>query len=432
MATGGLFGKLKKLIFSGLSYIIFGNFLSKGVALLSSILIARFVDKAEYAYLSYADNLYQYIGLFTGLGLATALLVVCTPDVALGKQYNYLNKSLKYGGFFELATALLLCIMVQLLPIPFPQAKKYMWLLVLYPLLTYLFNALQAFIRVKRNNKLYAGLGAAQTVIVCVFSIILVLFFDAVGVVAARYIAVFAVLFMVAYYIRKVDGKVSVEPLEQSERKIFITTGLALMLANMFSGMMPINEAFIVNNLIKDEVVTANFKVAGIIPSLLPIITSSVMVYYFPIIAEMKDGKAIKKKVYGIALINALVIIGVTAIGMLLTPFGIGFVYGDKYADAAGISYSLWLMRAVNAAFRMVPLNILAAIGESKMNAIVSAASCVLHAVLDYIFISIWQIEGIAYAAIIVYILSGIALWCYFNRSCNRLAVENQNSEEKN
>lgn len=421
MEVRTLFHKAKKLLFSGLSYIIFGNFLSKGVALLSSILIARFVDKSQYAYLSYADNLYQYISLFTGLGLATALLVVCTPDVSIGKQHNYLGKALKYGGLFELLAALALCATVQMISIPFPAARKYMWLLLMYPLMTYLFNALQAFIRVKRNNKLYAGLGAAQTVIVSVFSILLVMVWNAVGVVAARYIAVGVVLLVAAHHIRKTDGKVPHERLEKDEQKKFIATGLAMMFANMFSGMMPINETFIVNHLIKDEITTANFKVAGIIPSMLPIITSSVMVYYFPIIAQMKDGVAIRKKVYQIAVINAAIITGVTAIGMLLTPFGIGFVYGDKYADAVGISYSLWLMRAVNAIFRMVPLNILAAIGQSKFTAYVSVVTCAVHAVLDYVFIYNWGVNGIAYATIIVYIISALVMWTCFNRTCRHM-----------
>nr|WP_278320861.1 polysaccharide biosynthesis C-terminal domain-containing protein [Lactonifactor longoviformis] len=410
-------------MFNGLSYIILGNFLSKFVALLSSILIARFVDKSEYAYLSYADNLYSYIGLFTGLGLASALLVVCTPNVSLGKQHNYLGKALKYGGFFEVITALLLCVGVQFIGIPFPEARKYMWILLLYPLTTYLFNTLQAFIRVKRNNKLYAGLGASQTIIVCVFSILFVLFLDAIGVVFARYIAVIAVLIMAVMYIRKVDGHVISESLRREEHKRFIMTGMALMFANLFSGMMPINEAFIVNNLIKDEVITANFKVAGIIPSMLPIITSSVMVYYFPIIAAMKNGTEIKKKVFNIALINGIIIIIITIIGMFLTPFSIGLVYGQKYADAANISYSLWAMRAVNAVLRMVPLNILAAIGQSKFNAYVSVVTCVIHAVLDYVFIYKWGVNGIAYAAIIAYIISSIVMWLHFTKTCNKQII---------
>jgi len=412
------FNKIKSLLTSGLSYILFGNFLSKFVALLSSVLVVRLVDKAEYAYLSYADNLYSYIGLFTGLGLASALLITCTPDVSLGKQRAYLNKALLYGGLFELLAALALCAVTQAVNIPFAEARKYIWLLLFYPMLTYLLNALQAFTRVKRNNRRYAVLGAVHTIAVCVVNVILVLLIGTTGVVFSRYLAVFLVIFLAAKYVASVNSGIRRETLSRTEVRSFLSTAIAMMLANLFSGIMPINEAFIVNNLIQDEVITANFKVAGIIPSMLPIITSSVMVYYFPIIAGMKHTPQVKRKVLQVAAINGIIIIGVTAIGMLLTPFGITLVYGHKYADSISLSYPLWIMRAVNAAFRMVPLNVLPAMGRSKFNAVVSVCTCIVHAILDYLFISWWNVRGIAYAAIIVYILSGCALWIYFIKTC--------------
>lgn len=415
-----VFKKIKNIIFSGLSYIIFGNFLSKFVALLSSILIARVVNKTEYAWLSYADNLYSYISLFTGLGLASALLVVCTDDISVGKHRGYFHKALIWGGIFEFAASLLLCIGVQLVDIPFPGARQYVWLLMLYPAITFLFNTCQAFIRVKRNNKLYALLGALHTVIVGVCSIALVLLSGTKGVVLARYIAVFAVLFMAIKYLNKANNGIKVEQITQAEKKNYISVALALMFANLFSGMMPINESFIVNNLIKDEIVTANFKVAGIFPSMLPIITSSVMVYYFPIIANMKNGKEIKRKVHQIALINGAVILTVTLIGMIFSPLIIRIIYGEKYIDATSMSYQLWIMRATNTIFRMVPLNILAAIGQSKFNAYVSVFTCIVHAILDYTFISLWNVHGIAYATIIVYFFSAIAMWIKFEKTCNK------------
>lgn len=420
---GNKLGKIKNIIFNGLSYIVFGNFLSKFVALLSSILIARLVDKDEYAWLSYADNLYSYIALFSGLGLASALLVICTNDVAIAKQKGYLHKSLAWGGMFELLTSLLLCVLIQFIPIPFPNARRYAWMLLLYPTITFLFNAYQAFIRVKRNNKLYAILGAIQTILVCVFSILLVLANGTDGVVLARYIAVGVVLCIAFWYLHKVDRGIKTEPITRNEQKKFISVALALMFANLFSGMMPINETFIVNNLIQDEVVTANFKVAGILPSMLPIITSSVMVYYFPIIANMKDGKAIRKKVHRITALNAGVVIIATIIGMIFSPFIIRIFYGEKYIDATTLSYQLWVMRSVNAIFRMVPLNIMAAIGHSKFNAYVSVFTCIIHAILDYLFISMWNVNGIAYATIIVYMISAIIMWVKFEKSCNNYSA---------
>lgn len=417
-----MLSRLKRMLTGGLSYILCGNFLSKAVALISGILIARLVDKNEYAYLSYADNLYSYISLFTGLGLASALLVVCTPDVSAGKQKTYLNKALWIGGSFELLAAAILCIGVQLLQVPFPEARRYMWLLVAYPLLTYLFTACQSFVRVKRENKRYAVLGAGHTILVSIFSIVFALAMDAIGVIPARYAAAAMVFVLAAGYLRRKDRAVVPEPISRQEEKEFLSTGLALMFANLFSGMMPINEAFIVNHLIKEEAVTANFKVAGIIPSMLPIITSSVMVYYFPIISAMKHDRTVKKTVRSVALINAAVIVCITAVGMALTPVGIRLLYGSKYLDAIALSYPLWIMRAVNAAWRMVPLNVLAAVGQSKFNAVIAVFTCLIHAVLDYVFISLWSMGGVAYAAIAVYVISGAILWLRLRRVYQKLS----------
>ena len=411
--------KLKNLISNGLSYILMGNFLSKFVALLSSVIIVRLVDKTEYAYLSYADNLYSYINLFTGLGLGHALLVVCTPDVSRGKQRSYLNYALLYGGLFEFLAALLLCVVTQIIDIPFEQSRSYILFLMLYPVLTSLFNTLQAFVRVKRNNRLYAVLGAIHTISFCIISLILVFLMKTIGVVLSRYLAVILVIILVVKYISSVNKGVLCEKLSKTEKHIFFSTAIAMMTANLFSSMIPINEAFIINNLIQDEIVTANFKVAGIIPSLLPIITSSIMVYYFPIIAAMKNSAQIKRKVFKIAAINMIVIVSVTAIGMLLTPFGIRLVYGQKYSDAAGLSYLLWIMRAMHTVLVMVPLNVLPAIGKSKFNALISAGTCIIHVVLDYFFISMWKIDGVAYAAMITYVLTGLTLWLYFIRVCS-------------
>ncbi|MBE7001290.1 MAG: hypothetical protein E7421_01135 [Ruminococcaceae bacterium] len=410
--------KMKKLLFGGLSFIMVGNFLSKAVSMISSIVVARVVDKAEYGYLAYADNLYQYIGLFTGLGLASALLVVCTPDVSLEKQHAYLRKAVIRGGVFELAMSILLCVLAQTVAIPFPEARKYIWLLIAIPPVSFTFNAMQAFVRVKRNNKLYATLGVIQTAAICVFGIGFVLLLDAIGLVIARYLAVFIVLVLAIRYIRKTDGAVVCEQLNREENKKYMSTALSLMLANMFSGMLPINESFIINHLIKDEMVTANFRVAGSFPSLIILITSAIMVYYFPIIAAMKDGKQIKKTVFQLAGINGVLILTATAVGMLLTPFFLKLLYGAKYANAVPLTYPLWIMRAINAMFRMVPLNVLPAIGKAKFSAVVSVCTCVVHGVLDYLFISWWNVGGIAYAAMIVYVLSGCAMWICLLRTC--------------
>jgi O-antigen/teichoic acid export membrane protein len=198
--------------------------------------------------------------------------------------------------------------------------------------------------------------------------------------------------------------------------------GFSLMLSNLFSGMMPINETFLVNNIIKDEVISANFKVAGLFPAQLLMVSSAIVVYYFPIVARRRADAETWKQIKTIGVVTFFVVVFVAGLGALLTPWVIQYVYGEKYADATMLSYVLWIMRALNAGMRVVPLNMLPALGETKFNAWCAAISCVVMTLLDYYLLTAIGITGVAYGAIAVYCLSGIALWGYLYRVCHKKA----------
>ena len=63
--------KLNGLIKGGFFHIFVGNTLVK------MIVIVRLVDKTDYAYLTYADNLYNYVVSFAGLGMTSSILKYC-------------------------------------------------------------------------------------------------------------------------------------------------------------------------------------------------------------------------------------------------------------------------------------------------------------------------------------------------------------------
>lgn len=206
-----------------------------------------------------------------------------------------------------------------------------------------------------------------------------------------------------------------------------LSMGLSLMIASVFSGIMPINESFLVNNLIKDEVITANFRIAGLFPAQLLLIPGAIVVYYFPIVAKMTDPQKILKKVYQVGFITAGISIFVTIICLFITPFAIRFLYGDKYVDAIPMTYLLWLMRCTNASIRMIPMNMLAAIGKTKFNAFCAPLTCLVQTALDYYFIRFTGITGLAYGTFFAYIISGVAYWVYFRRCC----IQQMNNREE-
>lgn len=69
--------KLKELFRKGFFHVFIGNTLVKMIAFISSIVVVRLVNKQDYAYLAYADNLYNYVIAFAGMGMSSAILKYC-------------------------------------------------------------------------------------------------------------------------------------------------------------------------------------------------------------------------------------------------------------------------------------------------------------------------------------------------------------------
>ena len=181
---------------------------------------------------------------------------------------------------------------------------------------------------------------------------------------------------------------------------------------------MPINEMTLINELIRDEVITANYKIAIMIPSQLAFVTQSIVIYYFTIVAKMNDGKEIWKLSKKVGAMSAGVIVVISIIGIIFSPAIIRLVYGSRYEDAISLSMVFWIVYALNAAVRMVPMNFLPAIGVAKFNAIMAAISCVVHLGITYVSISQLGIWGAGIATGIVYVASGVVYWIYFRKQC--------------
>ena len=189
------------------------------------------------------------------------------------------------------------------------------------------------------------------------------------------------------------------------------------MAANLFSGMMPINENMLVSTIIADETITANFKVAGIFPQLLILVTQAVVIYFNPIVSEMDNNhtecSVIRRYAVKIGVLNFCIVIVALIVGVLLTPWLINIFYGEKYMDSVSISYLLWCMCAANAAIRMVPMNILFAVRRYKFNLYMSVIAVLIQLTLDWYFIKSFGMMGVAYGAFSVYLITGVLYWNY-------------------
>lgn len=414
----------KTLYENGFAHVFIGTFMNKAIAMISSVIVARLIDKTEYAYLTYSETLYGYLSLFLGLGMSSALLKVCSGKENTALDKAYLIFAAKYGIAFEIIVTTIFCSSILFIVLPFEQARYYIFITLLYPLFYYCYDLLVCFLRAKQLNKEYAWLSLLYSALSCVLTIGLVYFINAQGVVFARYITLVILIICLIIPISKKLKTIQKTSVARDNLKMFISMSLSLMLANALSGMMPINENLLVSNIIADEVSTSNFRVASLFPQLIILITQSVMIYYFPIVSEMDNkGQNPGKYVLKVAGFNFALVIGGIIVGILLTPWLIVTFYGQKYADAIPIARMLWLVHGINAAFRIVPMNMLIAVRKYKFNLYMSIFSVLIQFTLDWLLITHFGMMGVMYGTGAVYIISSFLYWWYLRNSLANLYV---------
>ena len=411
--------KIKMLLSQGFFHILLGGTLTKVIAFISSILIVRFVSKEDYAYLTYADNLYSYIYLFACFGLDTAVLKYCINEDKR-KNKGYFLFAFRTGMLIEMILIVIIVIAINIFPVAFEQSRAYLYALLLYPTLYFIVCLLQAFMRARLKNKEFAYAGIIQTGIVLLVSVSLVFVVSAFSVIIARYCAAVIVIAYCFYILRDELNTKETIILTRDNKREFVMFGISLLIANVFSMIMPINEVFLVNNVIRDTTVTANYKVASLIPQQLGFITSAIITFYFPYFARMVDRKEIWEKSKNVGLVTGGIISGIVIIGAILSPVIIRIAYGNKYSDINLLMTVLWVVYGINAGFRMLPMNILPAIGYTRFNMVLSIATCVVHFVIDYYLIKSFGVNGAAIAGAIVYSLTGFAYWAYLRSKLKR------------
>ena len=405
----------QNLIKNGFAHIFVGTFLNKAIAMISSVIVARIVDKTDYAYLTYSETLYGYLTLFLGLGMSSSLLKFCSSKNITSADKAYLTFSLKYGVLFEVVITTIFCTVICFITLPFPHSKFYVVATALYPTLYYMYDLLITYIRAKQLNKEYAWYSFLYSIITCASTIVLVFLLSAIGVVYARYISLFFMIGLLLYLNKDRHTQISVGHLEKKEIRAFMAMALSLMIANALSRMMPVNENLLVSNIIADETTTSNFRVASLFPQMVILVAQSVMIYYFPILAEMdnkqRDSRSLVIKV---ELLNVVLVSISAVLGILLTPWLIVTFYGQKYADVVTLTYLLWVVHGLNAALRTVPINVLIAIQKYKFNLYMNALSVIVQFVLDWYFLVKYGLYGVLYGTFIVYLLTGVLYWMYY------------------
>ena len=419
---------LGRAVKNGFFHIFGGSTLTKCISALSSILIPLILTKSAYASIGYAEYLMGYLLLFNGLGISNAVLRYCAVFDSPEEKKSYFTYAVKFGVLIDIifiaVVGIAMFILDKLHVFHIQYNSGYLLLsLALIPVFQLVFDCIQYFFRANRANKSFSKTSVIFTAFYGTSQIVLAFFFATKGIVIGRYIA-YAATLLIAYMILKKMPAFNVKShkISKNDKKNMLKYSANFMLANVFSQIMPINEAVILGFMVSSNDF-ADFKAASVLPASLQFITMSAIIFVFPYFAKnYKDGKYIMRNAKKLIIGLSVAMLIITVAGVLLSP-EIVKIFGAKYktGHATMLMQLFFVTFGINSAIRMPVGNILAAIGEVRFNVINAIFSSTVHLGICVLLIFNFGIFGAAYGLLSVYALGAVAAIIYLRYYCKKL-----------
>lgn len=414
---------MKNLMQKGFFHIFTGNILVKFVNMFSVLLLPRLLAKTDYGLLAYADNIRNYLLIINGLGISNSVLRYCSIANDPSEKLGYYKLALKMGTLANMFITGISIACFLIIDFPVKGTKAILIMLAGYPLLFYWFECIQFYLRANLENKKFSFLTLTNAFTMVFLQIGLGWFLQINGIIIGRYISIFITLALSIFLLKGLSyyNVKSVLP-DKVNYKQFFNCGFVMMLSNLASLMMPLNELFLVGNILKDNNLIADYRAASLLPQNLTFVAVSIAIFAFPHFARnSNNGKWVWEKYKKISL---LLLISTIPLMLLLIAFSsliTYIIFGPAYSGAIPIMRILWLTYGINTCFRVIPGNILAAIGDTKFNFLNALLSAILHLMIETYMIKHFGIYGSAWGLMIVYILSSLASNIYLKNKCEKL-----------
>ena len=405
---------------SGAIHVLTGTFVNKFVSMFSSIVIIRLLTPTEYGILSYYENLFSYFIVFSGLGLANAILRYVVIGETAEIKYGCYQYSRTRGVLYNIIMASIGVLIAMVYPHSNAFAD-YWWLLILLVLVlpfNYMYTCGLYTERAMMDAKKYAYSSLTISLVIIIAKLIGAGTFGLVGTISFRLTAeIIMAIFMSALVYHMYFKGVSHSKPTRAERKTINVYALQYMITNGLWYLFMLNDTFLLGRLCNDATVLAIYKVAYILPASLLLFSTSMGIYVGPYFTknEKKGNIAwvkqnwLKKSVINFCLVGvASLVIFVFARPLVL------FIYGEQYLSAVGLMRILVFAAVINAGLRHLTAHILASMGQIKYNMIVSAVGMAFQIVLNIVIIPRYGSIGVAWVSVVIYSAMAIAINAVF------------------
>ena len=416
----------------GFFHIIAGSTLAKIAGFVSVFFLPRFLSKTDYGLLTYVDNIRNYVMLINGVGMTQATLRYCAQEGSDEEKKGYFITAIKIGVLADVALIVLTAAAYMIVPFPFEGARFQLVISSCLPMFYFLFTDIQLLLRATFQNQRYSVYNFTYSFLLMIFQIVFAVLWGVTGVMIGRYISMGMCVLLGFLLIRELPVMKAKALLpDRAQVKQMIRFSIVMLTASATSQVMSYNETFIVGQLLQDEELLAEYRVAANILSISLFLLEALLVFILPyFIQHIRDKKWIWENYKKLFVINGAVM---SALHLGLIVFAKLYLYifaGPEYMGAAPLVRMFLIASWIQAVFRGISGNILAVTGEEKFNLKINIVFVVVHAVIDVAAVKLLGIYGAAIALIAVYLLSGLIMNIHLRNSCKSQIGEIKHDEE--
>ncbi len=410
----------KKLWSKGIFDILVGNFLTKFIVFFGTIFLVRVLSKESFGVLGYIENIYSYVYIFAGMGLANAVLRFVLLSKNTSEELGYYTYSYKKGNIFNVILIVIIIVGSFIYPFPpeFASSRILLPLILLSLPLQYIIDLNLFTFRAKLANRSYA----VATFFFCTVLIASRYFsgvlWDINGVISAKIIvsAIFGIILTIFVYRKYFMGSTPF-PLENPVRKAVDKYSIQFMITNGVWAIFMLNDIMLLSQFGSNSSIIADYKVAYVLPGNLIILSSAIGMFVAPYFVKNENNFKWVRKNYFLTLFSTCVLIGAAVLVLFVfsKPI-ISLLYGTEYLNTDGLMKLLLISSFVNSGIRSTTANILAAMGQIRYNMIISFSGVAIQIVMNIFMIPIYGSIGVAITSIVVYSLMSLALTIVFLR----------------
>lgn len=411
---GGLKEFLSRFFSNKGHHVFFSFMIAKICGFLGSVVIIRLLPENEYGILSIVMSVYAIFLPFSGLGSNQILLRY--GSISENENKQNLSSYLFFKGVFYESILVIIFMGISLF-----YAGKYENVLIIFLFCAirlmgfYLSNHIQTYYRINGKNNIFAKVNNAINIGGFILLLVLTYFFKFYG-----YLLAIAIIpYLSLFWLKK--EMFSAKSIFYENKKEMWKFGVFTAATSVISETLFSLDVMLLGFLMNENAV-ANYKVAILLPSNIPVLAISFMQSDYPLLSKNYQNKKFLisyiKNYYKIFIPICILILGFF---YTFKDFLLKLFFGTNYSENSNLMMILLLGFTFGMISRNLFGNLLPAVGKIEVNTWISLISLMILCVTAYFLVSTFGIIGMGLSLSLVLIWEGSAYFFFFGNYLKKL-----------